>query len=83
VIRNLNAFAGTYLELPLSRHRLAICACDFDARIEASSVVSLHNSSPKAVVSSYRTIVGALRARISTRRPAERLGGKFVLGLKD
>jgi len=78
-----NAFNWAYLVFPLAWHYLSIGTRNFDASIEAGSVVSISNDSTEAVVGANRAIEGSLSSRVSVVRPADRPSGELSLGADE
>ncbi len=51
VVTHLDAFTGTDLEFPLSRHHLGVDATNFDAGVEAGAVVGFNEITSKNLAS--------------------------------
>ncbi len=57
--------AGSYLELPLTRHNLRVGTRYFDTRIQTCLVMSLHYCSSKTNICTYRAVIRTLGPRES------------------
>ena len=57
----------------LSRHNFSICSCNFDTRIQASTIVSFNHVTSKHISSANSTVVGSLWPREPTLWPAKRM----------
>ena len=57
MITSSDTFQRPNLELPFSRHALRICPGNFDASIQAGSVVSFYDISTKNCVGTHCTVV--------------------------